>query len=370
MTVPSSYTPDANIRFYPVAPMLAALADGRDVADLQPSFIHDHPAMHRVYYQSTGLVSSTVDGDVSVSTYRLMFSGGHDESQFRIVDYVFSHDLESGALLRVVPTEPMAVCPEVRNDLNTPFISKDGRYVAAYTSETAGSTYAPGASLKVFEITSVDPGAGTTTCRPVADVGFAAGKADFSYDGAQLTFHLSQGAYLTPFVNGGLPTGTITDVVVARFGRDSNGDISGFTGMQRLSTSLASGRGSYLPAFFRDGSLFFVSNAVPRDSEAPKRFTFRVVDPASRGWRTSLLTDAENTRRWAELGSMWQAACMPEGAEASEPFPLDPHEIPAQAMALAPKQCEALVRDARTAASADDTRDWGGLAGLCRAIEP
>ena len=69
-----------------------------------------------------------------------------------------------------------------------------------------------------------DPAAGTTTCDPVADLGFAAGKADFSFDGSLLTFHLSQGAYLTPFVNGGIPEGTITDVVVARLGRDADGE--------------------------------------------------------------------------------------------------------------------------------------------------
>ena len=145
-----------------------------------------------------------------------MFSGTSDESKFRIVDYLFRHHADSGELLSVEAGEPMAICPEVQNDLNTPFISKDGRYVAAYTSPVAGNAYASGASLKVYEITSTDPANHTTSCRSVADVGFAAGKADFSFDNSMLTFHSSQGAYLTPFVNGGLPTGTITDIFVAR----------------------------------------------------------------------------------------------------------------------------------------------------------
>ncbi len=373
MTVPSYYTSDSNIRFYPVAPMLEALEEGRDVPDLEPAFIHDHPALHRVYYQSTALVSEAVVGDATETTYRMMFSGTQHESQFRIADYVFRNDRATGELLGVTASDPMAVCPAVQNDLNTPFISKDGRYIAAYTSAVAGNAFTPGSSLKVFEITSVDPASGTTTCAPVLDLGFAAGKADFSFDGSMLTFHLSQGAYLTPFVNGGLPGNTITDVVVARLEHDETGRISGYTGLQRLSTSLEAG--SYFPSFFDDGRLFFISNTTPRDSEAEKRFSFRVVDPAARGWRTRTLAGATDSDHWAELGRLWQAACIPpESTTEGGIFPLDAHEIPLQAMSLTPRQCEALVRDARTeaeeAGGADGGSDWDALAGFCRAIEP
>jgi len=244
MTVPSYYTPDSNTRFYPVEPMLEALSVGRDIADLEPAFIHDHPAMHRVYYQSTSLVRE-VDTDSGLeTTYRLMFSGTADESRFRIVDYLFRHHADSGELLDVQASEPMALCPEVQNDLNTPFISKDGQYVAAYTSEVAGSTYSDGASLKIYEITWTDPSAGTASCAEVVDLGFVAGKADFSFDGSMLTFHLSQGQYLTPFVNGGLPESTITDIMVARLERDAAGRITGASGLQRLTTSLEAGVGS------------------------------------------------------------------------------------------------------------------------------
>lgn len=370
MTVPSNYTPDSNIRFYPVAPMLAALESGDDVPDLEPAFIHEHATLKSVYYQSTALVSET-DTDSGLETvYRLMFSGGSDESNFRIADYLFRHNADSGELLAVTPSEPMAICPEVQNDLNTPFISKDGRYVAAYTSETAGNTYTGGSSLKVFEITSTDPAAGTTTCVEVADLGFAAGKADFSFDNSMLTFHLSQGAYLTPFVNGGLPAGTITDVMVARLDQDASGRITGASGLQRLSTSLESGVGSYFPAFFPDGKLFFLSNAVPRGTENGKRFHFRVVDPSSRGWRTAAVTDPAHLTAWSELSSFWQSACTPRlsGLEA-DPFPLDDHELPLAAMALTPRQCGALVQDMQAEASASTT-DWAGLTELCYAIEP
>jgi hypothetical protein len=369
MTVPSYYTPDSNTRFYPVAPMLAALEAGQDVAELEPAFIHSHAAMNRVYYQSPAVVSEVDTDSGSETIYRLMFSGTSDESDFRIVDYLFRHHADSGELLSVEAGEPMAICPEIQNDLNTPFISKDGRYVAAYTSPVAENAYSSGASLKVYEITSTDPATHTTSCREVADVGFAAGKADFSFDNSMLTFHSSQGSYLTPFVNGGLPGGTITDVFVARFEHDADGRISGISGLQRLSTSLASGVGSYFPAFFSDGNLFFLTNTVPRDAESGKRFDFRVVDPAARGWRTALPNDPGTAAMWTELGRLWERSCAPQLPElAADPFPLDDHELPLQAMSLNVPQCEALVADARAADGVDASTDWDGLAEMCRAV--
>jgi hypothetical protein len=369
MTVPSNYTPDSNTRFYPLAPMLDALADGRDADDVEPAFIHDHPSMHRVYYQSTALVSEVDTDSGSETTYRLMFSGTGDESKFRIADYLFRHHADSGELLAVEASAPMAICPEVQNDLNTPFISKDGRYVASYTSRGADNAYTSGASLKVYEIVSTDPTGGTTACTAVVDLGFAAGKADFSFDNSMLTFHSSQGAYLTPFVNGGLPEGTITDVFVARLAQDEAGRITGVSGLQRLSTSLESGVGSYFPAFLPDGSLFFLTNSVPREAESDKRFEFRVVDPMSRGWRTELPSNPEVAALWRELGALWERACAPRlDALGAEPFPLDPHELALQAMSLSVPQCEALVAEARSTQGGEGSGSWDQLAGLCTAV--
>ncbi len=336
--------------------------------DLEPSYVHDHPALGRVYYQSTALVSETDTDSGLESLYRMMFSGTSDASGFRIVDYLFRHRADDGELLSVEASAPMAICPEIENDLNTPFISKDGRYVAAHTSPRAENAFHAGASLKIFEITSTDPSNGTTTCSQVADLGFAAGKADFSFDNSMLTFHLSQGAYLTPFVNGGLPEQTITDVVVARLNHDAEGRIRGHSGVQRLSTSLQAGVGSYFPAFFPDGKLFFLSNRVPREAETGKAFDFRVVDPTARGWRTAI--DEIDREQWAVLGELWADACTPNVAALEEPpFPLEAHEAAFQAMALNVPQCEALVVDARASdGSSRGTEEWDGLMALCSAV--
>lgn len=345
MTVPSYYTPDSNVRFYPVAPMLEALERGEDALDVEPAFVHVHPAMSQVYYQSTGIVSTEAIEGGEVTTYRLMFSGTGDDSGFRIVDYRFTHDAE-GSLLGVVPTEPMRLCPIVTNDLNTPFISKDGRYVVAYTTSSSEPGYSEGASLKLFRITATDPANGTTACERVHDFGFAAGKADFSFDGSMLTFHISQGAYLTPFVNGGLNSGTITDVVVARLDRDADGRIRGAGGLQRLTTSLESGVGSYFPAFFPDGTLFYIANAVPRESEAEKRFHFRVMDPSNGPWHRGIFATEESRRSWRTIASLWERSCSAGNPALSEtPFPLQAHEAPWLSLSLDAGQCGALVED-------------------------
>lgn len=374
MTVPSYYTPDSNTRFYPIAPMLDRLERGEDAADLEPVFVHEHPAMSRVYYQSTGIVSEETTSDGAVTTYRLMFSGTGDESAFRIVDYRFTHDTATGALLGVEPSAPMRVCAAVTNDLNTPFISKDGRYVIAYTSEQEEQGYSTGASLKLFEITSTDPEAGTTACDRVLDFGFAAGKADFSFDGSMVTFHISQGGYLTPFVNGGLDAGTITDVVVARLDRDASGAIRGYSGLHRVTTSLEAGVGSYFPAFFPDGSVFYIANSVHKDSEEEKRFHFRVVEAGAGPWRTDVFDTPEAQGRWRTIASMWERSCSTEiPALAAAPFPLKEHEAPWVGFSLDSRQCHALVEDARGATAVTDGAsepvDWSGLLDLCESLD-
>ena len=323
MTVPSSYTPDANVRFYPMAPLLRGLAAGDDVDGIEPAFIHEHPSMKRVYYQSTGVIAEQTTAAGHIVDYRLMFSGGADESNFRIVDYRFTHDKLSGDLLSATPSSPMALCPAVRNDLNTPFISKDAQHVAAYTSDSAENSYSPGASLKIFEITATNPDAGTTSCRQVADFGFAAGKADFSFDGTMLTIHISQGDYLTPFINGGLPSSTITDVVVAQLEVDRDGQITGPGALRRLTTSLEAGIGSYFPAFFPDGTVFYVANTVHRDSETEKRFHFRVADARPGPWHENLFDTEEHRAGWQMIESMWETACaVRHPGLVAEPFPL------------------------------------------------
>jgi hypothetical protein len=334
ITVPSHYTAANTISFYDAQTLLERLAAGKDAADVPAVYEHRHADVHDVYYQSVGVLSQTTAGGRGTTVYRMMFSGSTTPKMpgFRVVDYTFT---KQGGQLTVTPTVPMRLCPQITRDLATPFISKDGRYVIAHDDGVPGVP----ASLKIFEITGTDPAAQTTSCAVRADFGFAAGKADFSFDGRQVVFHISKHDYLTPFVSGGLNAPAITDVVVADLTRDAAGAITGVAGVSRLTTSTTAGVGHYFPAFLPDGKLFYISNAVPRQSSEQKRFLLTVVDPAGPRRATSLFTSAARRETADAIGELWRQTCAPSLS------PYRPQEAAWAFLSLSAAQCKQLVEE-------------------------
>lgn len=334
VTVPSHYTPNQTVNFYDAAVLLARLDEGKDAVDVPPVFAHQDPDVADVYYQSVGVVSARSDASESVTVYRMMFSGSRvlPAPGFRIVDYTFT---SKAGRLSVSPTKAMRLCPQITRDLATPFISKDGRHVVAHDG---GSDDQPG-SLKIFEITGVDPEGQTTSCELRFDFGFAAGKADFSFDGRRVTFHISKHDYLTPFVNGGIEAPAITDVVVADLLKDEQGRFIGHGGLARVTTSTREGIGSYFPAFFPDGNVFYIANTAPKNSADPKRFRFFVVDPEREIHFADVFADPDRRDAADTIGRLWLASCGPE----MQPFRMD--EAPWAFMSLSRLQCEQLVRE-------------------------
>ena len=332
ITVPSHYTTTHTVNFYDAATLLARLAEGRDAADVPPVYAHAHPDVYDVYYQSVGIVSTRTEGQRETTVYRMMFSGSTKPAPpgFRIVDYTVTR--ERGAVT-VAPTTPMRLCPQITRDLATPFISKDGRYVAAHDDSRTDRP----ASLKIFEILATDPAGQTSTCAERVDFGFAAGKADFSFDGKQLTFHISKHDYLTPFVSGGIAAPAITDVVVVDLVHDAAGRLTGAGGLSRVTTSTTEGVGHYFPAFLPDGALFFLSNLAPKNSDAPKRFELRVVDAARERRHAQLFTSPARRELAEAIGELWRQSCSP----ALTPF--RPQEAVWAFASLSPTQCRQLV---------------------------
>ena len=334
ITVPSHYTAANSVNFYDAATLLARLDEGRDASDVPAVFEHRHRDVHDVYYQSVGVVSQTGTASDGTTVYRMMFSGSTMPAPpgFRVVDYTFTR--VKGALT-VTPTVPMRLCPQITRDLATPFISKDGRYVVAHDDSKPGQP----ASLKVFEILGTDPAAQTSSCAERVDFGFAAGKADFSFDGRQLVFHISKFDYLTPFVTGGLRAPAVTDVVVADLTRDAAGRITGAGPIARLTTSTIEGVGNYFPAFFPDGKVFYVANLVPKDSAAPKRFELRVADPAAERRAANLFASPARRELADAVGELWRQSCAPELT------PFRPQEAAWAFLSLSPTQCRQLVNE-------------------------
>ena len=345
ITVPSHYTPNHTVNFYDAATLLARLDEGRDALDVKPAFAHQGADVYDHYYQSVGVVSDSRDGGTTTTVYRMMFSGSSVKPApgFRIVDYTFR---KTATGLTVTPSTAMSLCPQITRDLATPFISKDGRHVIAHDGGSEGE---PG-TLKIFEITGVDPAGQTTTCEQRVDFGFAAGKADFSYDGNRVTFHISKHSYLTPFVNGGLVAPTITDVVVADLVRDAQGRITGHGGLARVTTSTREGVGSYFPAFFPDGRVFYVANTAPKNSEEPKRFHLRVVDPAKEVTFANFFKDPAQRQAADAIGELWRQSCAP----AMQPFKAG--EAAWAFTSLKRQQCEGLVTARFTGSDADKAR--------------
>ena len=355
MSVPSMYTPDGYVRFYDNEVLLDHLARGEDADGVPPVFVHEHDGLKQVYYQSLGHVSSEAAGGDRTDTYRMIFSGTQNATGFRMVDYRFTR---TGDALSVTPSPPIPLCPEIENDLMTPFVSKDGQYVAAYTSPVAEARYASGASLKVFRIAAVDYAGGRASCEQVADLGFVAGKADFSFDGNSLTFHISNVNYLTVFISGGEVFGPgknadtlSTDVVVARLTRDENGIIDGVDGLQRLTTADAIGAGNYFPAFLPDGRVFYISHVRPADGELP-RFEFNVVDPA----QAALIHGGTGGETARSIGKLWAERC-------SDDYDYAEHELPWIYFSLSAKQCTDLVGEATSGAGNRDA-----LLGACNRL--
>ena len=352
MTVPSMYTPDGYVRFYDNAVLLDHLARGEDADGVEPVFVHEHDGLKQVYYQSLGHVTSETVGGDRTDVYRMIFSGTQNATGFRMVDYRFT---ESGDALHVTPSSPIPLCPEIENDLMTPFVSKDGNYVAAYTSPLAEARYTAGASLKVYRIAQVDYAGGRASCEEVADLGFVAGKADFSFDGDSLTFHISNVNYLTVFISGGEVYGPgknadtlSTDVVVARLTRDENGVVDGIDGLQRLTTADAAGAGNYFPAFLPDGKVFYISHERPAGDETP-RFEFNVVDPA----RAALVHGESGGGTARAIGALWADNC-------SGDYEYAEHELPWIYFSLSAQQCTDLVGKAMP-----ETAERDRLLGAC-----
>jgi hypothetical protein len=330
MTVPSHYTDTATTNFYDLATLLGHLDAQTDGSKVEPLFAHRHEDLADVYYQSIGVLSRRADERGETVVYRMMFSGGrHPEPPgFRVVDYTVR--LENGKA-SFAPSEPMRLCPQIVKDMATPFISKDGRHVVALDASTTP------ASLKIFEILSTDPAAGTTSCAMRVDFGFAAGKADFSYDGSRLTFHISKHAYLTVFVNGGISKPAITDVVVVDLVRDASGQIVGHGGLARVTTSVTEGVGNYFPAFLPDGRILYLANETPKNEDRAKRFTFTVVDPSREVRMANFFLDERQLRLAETIGELWRESC----ASTMEPF--KPGEAAWAFMSLDAQQCRTLV---------------------------
>ncbi len=345
VTVPSHYTPDHTVNFYDANKLLDALKKGVDVSDIEPVFEHRDKHVHNTFYQSAGVLSSKTEGNDYDIKYRVMFSGSLPPTPpgFLIADYQVERKHGN---VTFTPSPVLQLCPEIIDDMGTPFISKDGRYIVAHDN----SKQAEDATLKLFEITEVDYQKQITHCKMVIDFGFRASKADFSFDNSKITFHLSSNDYITTFISGGIDAPHITDVVVVDLEQDSQGSIVGYKKMSRLTTSTEQGIGNYFPAFFPDGKLFYIANQIPKSHphyaigpKEDRRFSLFVIDPEKSIFQTNIFANPKHLANAETIGRLWRAQCAPSNN------PLPSPKSAWYYMSLSPQQCEDVV-----------TNEWEG----------
>jgi len=341
ITVPSHYTPDHSINFYKAGELLDALDEGRDARDTKPIFSHKDKNVFNTFYQSVGVLHSSGKKDQYDVKYRMMFSGSLPPTPpgFLIADYDVSN--RNGEIF-FSPSPVLKLCPEIIDDMATPFISKDGRYIVAHDNSNVRSD----SSLKLFEITGVDYKGLTTSCRQVIDFGFKAGKADFSFDNSMITFHLSSNDYITSFISGGVDAPHITDVVVVNLEQDESGAIIGYESMSRLTTSKVQGVGNYFPSFFPDGNLFYIANSMPRSHPhydvgdvKDRRFQFHVIDPTKSSYQPDAFQNTQEKNDMATIGRLWKQHCTPQNNPLSGAKPAWSY------MSMNSHQCSSLIND-------------------------
>ena len=146
--------------------------------------------------------------------------------------------------------------------------------------------------------------------------------------------------------------------MVANLTRDSDGIINGVSGVRRMTTNDEIGSGSYFPAFFPDGKLFYIRHPLPNIVDE-RRYEFRVIDPAAGRFDRNLFGDPAAVDAAQEIGRLWTSRC-----HDIDDYEYAAHELPFFVYSMTAAQCRALVRDATGIPGDERAR----LAETCNAI--
>lgn len=198
-------------------------------------------------------------------------------------------------------------------DIKLPMLSKDTREVSGYDGQ-AGTT-------KIWSIQHE-----TGNCTEVVDLGVTAGKADFSYDGRRLAFHLNS----DPFMD----TEWFSEP-----SEDANYNIHIYDRVTKKITRVTQnypGENAYYPVFRKDGTLVYAEvdlEAQPWFVQInPKLVRKPAVD-------FKKLKNSDRVQQIMALAKLWNASC----------FSTDALKIVEAAitagLSLDPQKCEQMVEN-------------------------
>ena len=259
MSVPSR---DSGMTFYSIAEILGG--------NTNPTPITTAPNLLGVY-QSVGLMASVDNSQL----YGIIVAGT-DSTLFQRIKVTTKPKLAVEVL-----DQPVAICTGI--DIKLPMLSKNAQEISGLDMKSS--------TTKIWKINHK-----TNTCTEVDDLGIPAGKADFSYDGKQLTFHLraDAGADASYFRTPGADMSMnvfIYDRATKRLAQVSQGQ---------------PGENAYYPVFRRDGSIVYAiadSNSKPFFAHADmknakaKQFTMKSVQVEKK---------AQN---FMAIGKLWNQVC-------------------------------------------------------------
>ncbi len=276
-------------------------------------------------YHSIGMLNKSANGN---ATYRLITdqltsSGKRQMSHLYYKDYNTTTTPEGiNFAQNEHPSKPL--CSNMLDRyFKLPMISKDGRQLAAYDVES-GTT-------KIF---SIDQNNGNSVCNLTRDLGFAAGKVEFSPDGKKITFAMDSHPtdpssvewYAQP------PETKNYNVYVA--------DLENET-MSRV--SLNNKGNSYYPSFWHDGSVIYLNQELGENeneySLVRARFKNAPTIPFPRLGNLECSGLSPDFLALTALGSLWSDLCL------SLDKPVTIMGLAMQPLALDKQNCRKMVEE-------------------------
>lgn len=264
MSVPSR---DSGMTFYNISEILGG--------NTSPVPVTTAPNLLGVY-QSVGLMETKGD----TQTFGIIVAGT-ESTLFQKVKVT-----SKPTLLVEVLAEPVAICVGV--DIKLPMLSKNAQEISGLDMKSS--------TTKIWKIDYK-----TNTCKEVDDLGIPAGKADFSYDGSQLTFHLraDAGADTAYFRTPGAEMSMnvfIYDRETKRLAQVSHGQ---------------PGENAYYPVFRRDGSIIY---AIADSKSKPFFAHADMKNAKAKHFTMSSAQVEKKAQNFMAIGKLWNQICFKDYA--------------------------------------------------------
>lgn len=203
---------------------------------------------------------------------------------------------------------PDAICTNI--DFKLPMLSKDGKMMSGYDVDTD--------TTKIWKIKT------DGSCEEIFDLGVGVGKADFSYDNNQITFHTSSSNRATDYFES--PRGRAMNMNVFVY------DLKKKT-LKKMTQNTVD-ENSYYPVFRPDGTIVYSQvgeNAKPLFVHAdPKKVSAVSYDPKK------VSEEKSESLNW--IGKRWGARCLDGNISSSTAI--------TTAMTLKPETCKQVIEDA------------------------